>query len=139
MPRYICHRNLEGVDLFLEWSTVVDAPVTYAMTEDEFRVYHREEYGRSSDDGVDERIARAKTKGCSSRDPNETFEDLIRCNRAGANETEMSERQIVEYYFRDFRQRRSEDDGSSLPVGTVVRVWNDDGSEGPATGEEKYQ
>ena len=88
MGRYICHKD--GV--FFEWSTVVDAPVTYGMTEAEMREHHKLFYGVG--EGVDERIDRAIEKGTSSwTEP--SLESLIFHNRAGPDEAEITLDEIM--------------------------------------------
>ena len=94
MPTFIV--KLAGK--YLEWSTIVDAPVTNGMTLDEFREYYREWYGRAALPGLDERLARVEQTGTSNRD-GETPEQLIACNRAGPNETELTLDQIVERFI----------------------------------------
>lgn len=87
MGRYICHKD--GV--FFEWSTIVDAPVSYGMNEKEFRLYHKHKYG---DLPADERIERAIHKGTSSFN-DESLQDLIFHNRAGPDETNISLEEIM--------------------------------------------
>ncbi len=63
MPRYICH--LDGK--FFEWSTVVEAPVTIAVTRDQFTEYYQQEYGRANMGDLPDRMDRAEKTSCSSR------------------------------------------------------------------------
>lgn len=72
----------------LIWSTVVDAPITYGMTEAALREYIKEEEGQSGLRELDDRLERVRTKGTSSYD-DATWQDTIRFNRAGPNETEL--------------------------------------------------
>lgn len=46
MPRYICKLQDGDTAYYMEWSTVVDAPVTFGMTLEEFMEHYREEYGK---------------------------------------------------------------------------------------------
>jgi hypothetical protein len=83
---------------FLEWSTVVDAPVTLGMTEDELRHWHRAEYGRYEDDAtIDARIERCRASGTSSFIPS-SVEAVVRYNRAGPDETCLTLEEIVADY-----------------------------------------
>lgn len=45
---------------YLEWSTVVDAPVTFGMTLEEFREHYREQYGAASMAELEQRLARVE-------------------------------------------------------------------------------
>lgn len=117
MPSYILYH--EPTDLYLEYSTVCDAPTTYAVPHDQMRQYLIERDGHGGDGGraVDERLGRARSKGCSSRDPSEDLSSAITCNRAGLEETEMSFDQFVRYYFTERRGVLLPDD--CRPVGEV--------------------
>jgi hypothetical protein len=97
MPRYIAKFTDGGESWYLDWSSVVDAPVTCGMSLDEFREYYREEYGPGAMDGLEERLARVKEKGTSAR-LHDSVESLIRCNRAGAGETRLTMAQIIDHY-----------------------------------------
>jgi len=73
----------------LEWSTVVDAPVTYGMREDEFTDYYQAEYGNEGMRELPARMARVREKGTSAYD-DESWEDTaLVCNRAGPDETQV--------------------------------------------------
>ena len=85
MPRYI--GKIDG--RYFEYSTVVDAPVTVLMGLEEFKAYYLAEYGRCTFDGLEERLARADTKGTSSM-LDSSLEDMLLCNRCGPGETELS-------------------------------------------------
>jgi hypothetical protein len=100
MPRYIVKIPHEGQDYYLDWSTIVDAPVTYGLSLDEFKEYYRGEYGRSSLMELDERLARVNEKGTSSVF-HKNLEDLICCNRAGANEAKITLPEIIQRYIVD--------------------------------------
>jgi len=90
----------EGHPVYLEWSTVVDAPVTYAMTREELEEHVREEYGNQGLEELPARLERADRCGASWRDAyRESAEDTIRGNRAGPNETELTVEQIIERYW----------------------------------------
>ena len=99
MPSYILKLEDDGKEYFLEWSTIVDAPVSYAMQYDEFRDFYQQEYGRSKMAEFEERIARARAKGTSSM-LHESADDIIDWNRAGPNETNLSKEEIIEKYIR---------------------------------------
>lgn len=90
MPKYILSHMHGDVRLYHEFSTIVDAPVTPAMTFEEFRGYYREEYGRDSMDRLQERLNRAALRGSSRAIGRASFEEEICCNRAGAKESRLS-------------------------------------------------
>lgn len=88
--RYILHH--EG--LFFEWSTVVDAPVTQAMTEAEFRSYFLRLHGDHLESDLEERLARAKATGCSAAE-GFSLADIVSQNRAGPNEACLSVEEVL--------------------------------------------
>lgn len=116
MPRYILHHEETG--LFLEYSTIVDAPVSTAAPYDEFLEFMCHEYGHHDVESHKARLERARVKGCSSHDPTEDLRSAIICNRAGRDETEMSFEQFVKHYFIDRGGMESSDE---RPVGEVKR------------------
>lgn len=89
MPTYILMHKHSGVALYHEYGTVVDAPVSAAMTREEFEVYYRERNGENGMDGLPARLARADAHGSSSRLAPTSFNEEIRCNRAGPDEAEL--------------------------------------------------
>lgn len=111
MGRFICH--LDGK--FFEWSTVVDAPVTYLMEEAEFLAYQRNEYGdRYADSELDTRMERARVKGTSSM-LDESLEALVRGNRAGPGEKTLSFKKLCKYLV-DETERARQDDSQAASV-----------------------
>ncbi len=110
MPRYICKFRDGDKDYYMEWSTVVDAPVTFGMSLEEFKEHYKEEYGNQ---GMrmefEERMKRVEEKGTSSR-LDDSVEDMIQGNRAGKDETCLTVEQIIEGYCRNR-------DESRIPVG----------------------
>jgi hypothetical protein len=71
---------------YLEWSSVVDAPVTYLMSREEFLTYLTEEYGRAGVLDFETRMARVDAQGTSSK-LGTTKESLLSFNRAGPDES----------------------------------------------------
>lgn len=84
-------------DKYLEWSTIVDAPVTYGMTTPELKAYIRFQYGAEGLEELPPRLARADQHGTSALPPS-SFAGLIESNRAGDNETHLSIEEIYERY-----------------------------------------
>jgi hypothetical protein len=91
MPRIIVKFE---PDLYCEWSTVVDAPVTYGMTLKQLRSYVKRVYGNSGLDELPERLKRVDHHGTSLYDGT-TVDDLIKSNRAGENEKRATKEQII--------------------------------------------
>jgi len=90
----------DGREYFLRWSTVVDAPTTAGMSEEELREWYAQEYGRQGLLDLPSAIHAARTKGVASvgyRD----LADVIAGNRAGEGATELTLEEIVEQYCRD--------------------------------------
>lgn len=83
--RLLC--KLEG--RYFEWSTIVDAPVTYPMTLEELRAYIKEEFGLQGLDLLEKRLERIEANGTSSL-LGTTLEDALLGNRAGKGETRLS-------------------------------------------------
>jgi len=87
-------------DYYLEYSSVVDAPITYGMGLEEFKEYYREEYGRNGSEGLEQRLARVEAKGTSDYS-DKGVDDTLVCNRAGKNETRLTKQQIIEMYCHE--------------------------------------
>jgi hypothetical protein len=97
---YIVRLNDGERAYYMEWSTIVDAPVTYGMTREDFETYYRDEYGRSGAKDMPERMARVDAKGTSAHHDSSAW-DTIWLNRAGKEETRLTLEQIVQHYCRD--------------------------------------
>lgn len=93
MPRYIIKLN----DQYLEWSTVVDAPITFGMSLAEFKEHYRSEYGEDGMRCLAERLERVERVGTSEIGAMR-IEDTISCNRAGDNDKRLTKKQIVAKY-----------------------------------------
>ena len=97
MPRGILSLHRDGETRYVEWSTVVDAPVTYAMTEDELRAHMKEEYGNEGLRELPERMKRVAATGTSFRDT--TADEVTSGNRAGPDETTLTMDELVATYW----------------------------------------
>ena len=84
-------------DYYLEWSSNVDAPVTYGMSLDELKEYYKEEYGDSGMRDLPICLKRVELFGSSMVDGS-TVEDVISANRAGKKEKCLSKEEIIERY-----------------------------------------
>lgn len=78
MPRYIIKLN----DYYFEWSSIVDAPVTFGMKLEDFKEYYQEAYGIERMRDLDYRLERIEMFGTSSVTPTTPW-DMIKGNRAG--------------------------------------------------------
>lgn len=117
MGKYIVKLPCDGIDYYMEWSTVVDAPVTFGMTRKEFEEYYREEYGESGVRELPTRMDRADATGTSGR-LHKSAEDAIRWNRAGKDETRLTLDQIVDHYIR--RRPADDEDEPEPPMGVAL-------------------
>jgi len=99
MSRYIIKLTDKKTkkDYYLEWSTIVDAPVTWGMTLKEFKKYYKAQYGRAGLDELPSRLQRVEATGTSSMHKL-TAEDCIAGNRAGKKEVHLTYEEIVSYY-----------------------------------------
>lgn len=100
MPTFIIklHDERDGKDYYMEWSTIVDAPVTYGLPKKEFEEYYGQEYGDSGSLKLPKRMARVEKTGTSASSPNDSLENLISCNRAGDEETSLTKEQLIDKY-----------------------------------------
>ena len=103
MPTYIVKI---GENRYLEWSTVVDAPVSVGMSRDEMkdRLTTPLSSPLPKEVGVDLerielRLARADEYGTSVRFARMSAEDLVKNNRAGPEETELTFEELVDEYW----------------------------------------
>lgn len=88
MPRYIIKLTGKEGDFYMEWSTIVDAPVTYGMSLEAFKEHIKEEYGNQGLGELPRRLERVEQYGSSSI-ARESAADIVRQNRAGPNERSL--------------------------------------------------
>lgn len=94
MPR--CVAKL-AEDTYVEWSTIVDAPVTYTMTREQMLSYLDRKDGERSYDENRQRLNRTDLTGTSFHDAT-SLKNLISGNRAGEKETRITLEEIIERY-----------------------------------------
>lgn len=99
MPSYIIKLTEENKSWYLEYSTIVDAPITYGMSLDEFKKFYQEEYGCSSMDELEKRLLRVEERGTSAH-LYASVDRCIQCNRAGKNETCLTKEQLIAHYCK---------------------------------------
>lgn len=108
MPTYICSAEREGVRYYFDYSTVVDAPTTGAMTRREYESYYRSKYGEANTESLLSRLARADARGTSSM-LHANLADILSSNRAGPNEERLTVDQVVDLVL-SARRRLTGDD-----------------------------
>lgn len=99
MPRYIIKLSnpLNNKDYYLDWSTIVDAPITHGMEIEEFKEYYKSNYGiLSYEHELPKRLERVSRYGTSSLVS--TLDDLIMCNKAGDDGHCLTYEEIIEKY-----------------------------------------
>ena len=84
-------------DKYFEWSTIVDAPVTYGMDKSELKTYIKNEYGNEGLRKLPQRLKRVEKRGASWVDGHD-LDYTIAFNRAGENESELTKQEIYEKY-----------------------------------------
>ena len=110
MPRYIVKMTKEGIEAYMEWSTIVDAPVTYLMSLEEFKQYYRDEYGRDGMIKLHRRMERVETNGISAHDGVREYDSLWKYNRAGDDEAQLTKDEVWQKYYVERPQGESPDD-----------------------------
>lgn len=94
MPNYICKLSDGFRPFYFEWSTIVDAPVTYGMLREDFIAYYLRRYGETSKTDLDIRLSRVEATGTSCMD--QTLDEVLSCNRAGPKETHADRAQLLQ-------------------------------------------
>lgn len=93
------HDETSRKDYYMEWSTICDAPLTFGRDLESFKEYHINQYGQAKMNELAERLKRVEETGCSSF--TYSLDDLLNCNRAGKDETELDKEGILEKYCRN--------------------------------------
>ena len=98
MAHSIIRLNDSSRDYYLEYSSVVDAPVTFGVSLEEFTHGYRLKYGTESlKQEFPDRMKRVEEKGTSSY-MYVSVEEELTCNRAGKGETRLTIPQIIDAY-----------------------------------------
>jgi len=100
-------------DKYFEWSSIVDAPVTYGMNEEELKSYIKGMYGEKGLRELPARLVRVEETGTSFI--GSSLEDIIPFNRAGANEENLTKEEIYQIYGTeaDYESKRETNGRSS--------------------------
>lgn len=84
-------------EFYLEWSSIIDAPLTFGMGLDELKTYIKDEYGEQGLRDLEVRLVRVEEKGTSEFDAADVV-DTIWFNRAGPNERRATIEGIYQHY-----------------------------------------
>ena len=87
----------DGQEFYLEWSSIVDGPVTVGMSREHFERYYRKQYGELAMDRLPKRLTRAEKYGTSSMEQT-TAEEMLTGNRAGPDEANLTMSEIIDAY-----------------------------------------
>lgn len=85
-------------DYYLEWSSIVDAPIMFGLTLEEFKDYYEAKYGTSGMNDLDARLERADLNGTSYLGDYNDVATTISCNHAGPDECELTEEELYQAY-----------------------------------------
>lgn len=96
MPRYTVKltNEKENEEYYLEWSSVVDAPITKGMTRNEFIEWFKTEYGEQY---VQEWL--------NNENNFADIENFLKYNSAGENDEELTKEEIFELYCVKYRNK----------------------------------
>jgi hypothetical protein len=84
-------------DMYLEYSSITDSPVTFGMVLDEFKKYYKTVYGATEMHELEIRLKRVDEQGTSGYYKT-TLEDFLAGNRAGPNESTLTTEEIYKAY-----------------------------------------
>lgn len=93
-----------GKERFLVWSSIVDAPVTFACTAAQIVAFFVEEAREDATQMAKRMIERARASGSSSRMGVYTIANVAGGNRAGPDESALTEDEIIEFYVRQKKE-----------------------------------
>lgn len=88
-------------DYYMEWSTVVDAPITYGLDLNEFKEYYKSQYCERGMMDLPERMKRVEKTGSSGMPPYNKLDDFFKFNKAGSNESCIDKEGILNRYCRE--------------------------------------
>lgn len=94
MPHYIVKLK----NMYMEYSTQSDAPTTSLMPLDQLKEVLKEQTIKRFEEDFKYRIERADRHGTSRMSPC-SAEDMLACNRAGADESKLSVDELYEEYL----------------------------------------
>ena len=86
-------------DMYLMWSTIVDAPITYGMTFEQLVKYYAKKYEHSDEDSFREKMMKIDEDGTGFQIGTNTNQ-IGEYNRAGPNESLLSIDEIYKSYCK---------------------------------------
>ncbi len=99
MPHYILKIKTAKGPRYIDWSTIVDAPVSGALTRAEIKEHWKRTYGSAASVDIGDRLKDADKYGTDCFD-HSTIEQVIGGNRAGPRESELTLAQIIDLVAR---------------------------------------
>lgn len=93
------HDEKTNKEYYLEWSSIVDAPITYGLSLKEFKSYWKDEYGRRGMLELPFLLERVESFFTSERG-GVTLNSYFKNNRAGKNESRLDKKGILDNYCR---------------------------------------
>lgn len=99
MPHYILRIKTVKGPRYIDWSTIVDAPVSGALTRAEIKEHWKSRYGSTSAD-IATRLKDADRYGTDCLD-HSPIARVIAGNRAGPRESELTLAQIIDLAVSD--------------------------------------
>jgi hypothetical protein len=85
----ICKVDDKGEERFLVWSSIVDAPISFPLTKDEFVEFLLEDARMRAREDAARMLARTSD-----------LADVLCVNRAGPGESRLTEDEVMEFYVR---------------------------------------
>ncbi len=101
MPSTTCYlKDTDGTEYWFLWSTIVDAPTTFGMTEKEYEQDYLYQFGQRSKLDLEQAMVRARQKGCGFFGTT-SLDDLMNGrNHAGKGGQRLTKEEIIEWYLR---------------------------------------
>lgn len=98
MPTYIGSFERDGVRYFFDYSTLIDAPTSCAMTREEYERHYVKQVVREAIQEarrhLPDRLMRAESKGTSSHTDND-LADMLAGNRAGERDEALTVDEVL--------------------------------------------
>lgn len=85
-------------EYYLEWSTIIEAPVTYGLSLAGFKEYYKDEYGKVGLKVLEEEMERINRTGTNSK--YNTAEYYFENNQAGRHGACIDKEEILNRYCR---------------------------------------
>jgi len=100
-----------GPNQYVDWSTVIDAPVSYVLTADEMIERRIRQAKKEAEESTREALERADRTGTSYLGI--TGVKVIDDNRAGEDESKLTREQLIEKFtYREESENEATDNGT---------------------------